>query len=513
MSPARPPRTEQMRLATLLEIGRSLSAAGGPAALCRSVASRLAAPFESDLIFCAETRETGPSRLLLLVEDGDVRDVEQTYSPITDPATPERGLLLDADGARALQMPSARADRAVAALVVPIRADGQPLGELGAIRFEADAPFDDFDGELLSFAGFILGAALGERRRGEETRKRQREAERLEEIGRAMTGSLDLADVLERILQAVLDLAEADMCSVWQREGDTARVIASRGSNPLPPGFDVRLVPDVAAALIGRGESICFDDVSTDERLPASLRAELAGQRPRSAVLVPMICDRSVVGALSVGHYDRRRPGAETIRILERLALQGAIALENARLHAEIRSLSLTDPLTGMPNRRHMDMVLEKEIQAARRGRPLAVVVFDLNDFKAYNDTNGHAAGDEALREFARILMSETRAMNLAVRYGGDEFLTILSESTLEGGRHLVERVERHVRDSPILRDVGVSAGVAQYDDAMSTAADLVHAADVAMYESKAAPLSGGGRRARSSASSGAAQRPSSGSR
>lgn len=481
-----------MRLATLLEIGRTLSTATDPAVLCHSVASRLSVALGSDLLFCAETDAAGASRVVLFADAGDTRDADATYAAVTDAATPDTGILLDATGARALGIGGDRAADARAALVMPIRAGEHALGEIGAIRFSDSEPFDEVDAELLGFASAILAALLGERRRGEENETRRREAERLEQIGRAITASLDLSEVLERIMQAALDLTEADLCTVWQRDHDTARILASRGTNALAAGFEVQVAPEIAAALMTRRESIRIDDVATDPRLPDDARSQLAGEEPRSAILVPMICDDTVVGVLSVGHHDMRRPDGETIRILERLALQAAIALENARLHAEIHSLSLTDPLTGLPNRRHMEMVLRKEFEAARRGRPLTVVLFDLDDFKGYNDRHGHAAGDEALRAFARILLSETRAMNLSVRYGGDEFLTILSESTAEGARHLVARIEERVRESGEMHPIGVSAGIAQHDDAMSTPEDLVHAADVAMYARKEAPLSEG---------------------
>ncbi len=114
--------------------------------------------------------------------------------------------------------------------------------------------------------------------------------------------------------------------------------------------------------------------------------------------------------------------------MLLRLANQTSVALANARLHESIRALSLTDPLTDLPNRRHLDMHLRREVAAARRGRHVCVVLFDLNDFKLHNDRLGHVVGDQILRHFGRILVRETRAMNLAARYGGDEFITVLTD-------------------------------------------------------------------------------------
>src|SRR5690606_15056905 len=135
-----------------------------------------------------------------------------------------------------------------------------------------------------------------------------------------------------------------------------------------------------------------------------------------------------VIGALSVGHMEWRTYSADDLRVLERLANHAGIAVGNARLHERIRVLSLTDPLTGLANRRHLSVYLEREFAAARRGRTLSVLLFHLDRFKEYNDTAGHQAGDEALRAFARILRTETRTMNLTARYGGDEFIAVLTE-------------------------------------------------------------------------------------
>jgi diguanylate cyclase (GGDEF)-like protein len=133
-----------------------------------------------------------------------------------------------------------------------------------------------------------------------------------------------------------------------------------------------------------------------------------------------------------------------------------------------------------------MDTFLDKEFAAAERGRALAVVLFDLDEFKAYNDSAGHQAGDEALCRFAAILAGQTRAMNLAARYGGDEFIAILSDTDADGARGLVGRVMDEVRSDSILGDIGASFGLAAYASGMLGPDDLVRSADAALYDAKA---------------------------
>ena len=159
-------------------------------------------------------------------------------------------------------------------------------------------------------------------------------------------------------------------------------------------------------------------------------------------------------------------------------------------LHVERRRaerLALMDPLTGMPNRRHSVVFVEAAFAAAKRGIPFTVVLFDLDRFKAYNDTLGHLAGDEALKKVAEVLVGSTRKMNLTARWGGEEFLSMLSDTPLEGGRIFAERVLSEIHQVFPDGSVTLSAGVARYVDGMDTPTRLLAAADEAMYAAKAA--------------------------
>lgn len=159
------------------------------------------------------------------------------------------------------------------------------------------------------------------------------------------------------------------------------------------------------------------------------------------------------------------------------------------RERTRIEDMALTDALTGLPNWRHAQIVLGAEFAAAKRGRPLVVVVFDLDHFKAYNDRHGHAGGDEALRALGEVLRESTRTMHLTCRVGGEEFLSVQSGSDVAGTMVFVDRVreglsERGLGDHEPLT---ISAGIAAYRDAFTSPDDLVAAADGAMYEAKRA--------------------------
>jgi diguanylate cyclase (GGDEF)-like protein len=167
--------------------------------------------------------------------------------------------------------------------------------------------------------------------------------------------------------------------------------------------------------------------------------------------------------------------------VLRALALQAQMALRRLKLLEDVRTLSLTDPLTGLGNRRHMELMLAHAWAAARRGDPLAVVVLDLDGFKEVNDTRGHHAGDELLCAVGEALRDEARASDVVVRFGGDEFLALLTGGTAEGGHLLVERLRKRLGER-----VGISAGVAAYTPEMASAEEMIRLADRRLYDGRA---------------------------
>ena len=164
----------------------------------------------------------------------------------------------------------------------------------------------------------------------------------------------------------------------------------------------------------------------------------------------------------------------------------GGMAEQMHRDKGTVERMAYTDGLTRLPNRRHIKLFLENEFAAAGRGRLLSAVLFDLDHFKQYNDRFGHAVGDEALRVFADVLARSTRRMNLSGRLGGEEFLTVLADTSSEGAMVFAERV-RTVLKSHLLGDppLSVSAGVVTFHPGMRSADELLAAADHALYQAK----------------------------
>ncbi len=374
------------------------------------------------------------------------------------------------------------------AVSAPLVHKGRLLGAISAQSYEPNA-YNQDDLDLLQGIADVAAVAMDNAAHIAEIERRRREAERIEEIGRALSSSLDPKEVLGKVIDAVTDALNVDGASVWLCEGPTgysAVVAESRGESMLPVGLTLDLTGELADRLARDKVPVAVDDLAASPLVPEHVRPHL---QSGSGFAAPLLVGGRLAGILSAGSRRRRHFTDDDIGVLQRLASQASVALENARLHSSLQALSLTDPLTGLPNRRRLQIHLDKEVAAARRGRSLVVVVFDVDDFKRINDTRGHVVGDDILRAFAQILDEENRAMNLVARFGGDEFVSVLSDADLDGARLYIKRVVDRVRKDPILGPTGVSVsiGLAEFDRAsMKTTDDIVSAADSDMYRVKA---------------------------
>ncbi len=185
-------------------------------------------------------------------------------------------------------------------------------------------------------------------------------------------------------------------------------------------------------------------------------------------------------------------PGPETmigiIVVIIGVSLgSGALSSLFHRSLSAAEEMALTDPGTGLPNRRHGMVHLTRAFAAAERGQPLSVVMYDLDKFKRVNDRFGHHKGDEVLRVFAKILERHTRTMNLSARFGGEEFMTVLDDESAEGAATVAGRVLDEFRNIEWpWGGLTVSAGISEFEDGMASPDVLVAAADQALYRAKA---------------------------
>jgi diguanylate cyclase (GGDEF)-like protein len=208
----------------------------------------------------------------------------------------------------------------------------------------------------------------------------------------------------------------------------------------------------------------------------------------QNVVVVPMTADGEAVGVVVAewGSGSHAQIPAVTVETLEQSASQTALALRNAQLLSEVEYLATRDGLTGLANRRLFEETLAREVaRSHRRGAPLTLVVLDVDHFKDVNDTVGHLAGDAVLREVGGALVADTKASDLAARYGGDEFVVLLPDCSGDDGLRVAERLRAAVAHEVITLPVTVSAGVGSLPENAGDGERLVAAADAALYDAK----------------------------
>ena len=310
------------------------------------------------------------------------------------------------------------------------------------------------------------------------------------EIGKALAQGHGYDKVVRSVVRAATRLTGGDSGSVLVLDPDTASLIHREGHGLSGVERTISFSPGegVAGWVARHGRRACIADVRTDRRF---VRKQVQRRAIRSMLCVPVKAKARVVGVLTVTSMRRGAFRAEDSRLLEALAAQVALDLENARLEA----LASKDPLTGVANRRRFDETLARSLLHARRTRtPLAVIMLDLDHFKTVNDVYGHPEGDRVLRQSVERWLSAIRAIDLLARMGGEEFAVILpgadARRAKEIGERLRQRLEQRpfqVRRGTVQLPVTVSVGVAVAPRGERTPAGLLSLADAALYAAKRA--------------------------
>lgn len=367
-----------------------------------------------------------------------------------------------------------------------------------------------------SLLAFTIRLALTQHHQQQEIAKREAAQDELSKANTTIRGLLEIAGLevtgitqiseLGSLLQACASRDEAlriiperlvrlfpgtsGTLSVLNASKDRAES-AARWGNHLR--LDQTFTPDECWSL-RRG---CAHNVPAQE---SSLRCTHL-RSEGSSVCIPLIANGEAIGVLSIQEGEREtdapllsdsdafaRRGQLAIAVAEHIAL----AISNLNLREALRLQAIRDSLTGLYNRRYMQEFLDREIhRARRRGTPLAVMMLDLDNFKRYNDTFGHPAGDEALRFVGDALLQSVRAEDLACRYGGEEFSLILPECSLQQAAARAEEIRAKLKDLRTARAnqipgvVTVSIGVAGFEAATDNGSLVLRLADDALYLAK----------------------------
>lgn len=316
---------------------------------------------------------------------------------------------------------------------------------------------------------------------------------------RMLSESEDDVDVLvHRALEFFTALTGSRRASVMMRTRDNAklRLVGRIGFPPDVSGtIEVSVGDGIAGRVLASEKPMLVKDVES-----ARIATARSGYSGQSFLVVPVLHRRSAVGVINLTNRHITGPYTEEELIYAMmLADQFGANYQNAVTLAELRTMTVIDPLTGLYNRRHFDNELKRETERARRyGRELTLALMDLDDFKQLNDQCGYSVADDVLREVANIIKANFREVDIVTRWGGDEFAVILPETGDHGPggrtdpRSCIDRVRQCIERTDIrklvpeaLPRVTISIGVATFPSDGATDAELFERATSALQDAK----------------------------
>lgn len=488
------------------ELGRRLEATRSLGELVRKIGEHLDLQAVFDEVLASATRLMGgeggaivirkPETDTFCVAAGQgveaipVNDLEPWRTVIQSTKT----VVLPARHPHGPQRKGTEGDSWTGAIFTPVVEEGEITGWIGVYGILADCPPTPDQLEGLGILAGNAAIAMSNARLYAAATKRARRLEILYQIGRSMSSNLHPERLYERVhheISKILDL-EAFYIALYHKGSESVEIpflADERGQYP-PQQFRINNGP--TSRVLRSGKPLLINR-EPEEPIPGATRVfrENSQEEPRSILIVPMLLDGNVMGALSVQSYREAAYDHEDQEMLEAIAAQAAICVENARLYRQAAEMSYTDFLTGLGNARRFHDELDKSLaRSDRTGQPVSIIMIDSDSLKRVNDEHGHLAGDRLITQVAAAIQGTVRMSDSVVRYAGDEFLAILPDTDQLEAVRVAERIREQVEQAD-LELFGknllstVSIGVATYPTHADSGRALLRAADEAMYRSK----------------------------
>ncbi len=378
-------------------------------------------------------------------------------------------------------------------IAAPLINDGQIIGVIEVYSSE-NAAYDQHDALFLTALGHHAGAAIASAMLYEETKLRLEEEKFLSEIAQAAVSSIDTDTIIEQSTAHAVKALNGDV-GIGLLLGDQRnyyRVTAAINFSCKLPDVALDEFPQLAALVNG------LKPVTSSAEVFKPITQSCDKIDIRHIMVLPLAVDQRLLGFMLIGWQRSITPERlKRISFAKIMAQQIALGLEKAHLYNQVKSMALSDGLTGLANRRNFDMFLKTELRrAASLKRPLSLIMLDLDKFKNYNDTYGHLIGDKLLAQIGQILHTNVRNIDLPARYGGEEFSIILPECSSAEATVVAEKLRLTIEESQCPDHVGTftakitaSLGVATYDPSLTACPPdtekIISVADKALYSAK----------------------------
>lgn len=374
-------------------------------------------------------------------------------------------------------------------LALPLIALDKKLGTV-LVSFEKKHHFTEEEVQICEQAAALIALALEKFQAMDEAKRRADTSESLRKVGIAAAEQTELKQAVNYVLEQLKQMVPYDSASVQLRDEDELYIIGGQGWGNEQEVIDLRFpIPgdNPNSIVIERGSSFYLPDAG--EVYPQFKQPP--HNHIRSWLGIPLLVQDKVIGLLAIDSAEPNDFSEQEIMIATEFANQVAVTLENARILKETQTQAVTDPLTGVSNRRGLIEAGKAEFSKTQNtNRPFSAIMIDLDYFKSINDTYGHAVGDLVLREFAKRCKSCIREIDYIGRYGGEEFIILLPDAHVKASMNIAERLRNAITKKPIQIDdkeisITASLGVACRDESSTTLETLIAQADQALYIAK----------------------------
>lgn len=347
------------------------------------------------------------------------------------------------------------------------------------------------EGELQAIEGFMTD--ITDRKRAEaDVLEYARQLETLFNIGVTLSQTLNLRELMDGVLLRVLEVFDMSAGGIFLLEkhsGDlTLRAYRGISEEFAEKVGRVTSSDSFAQNVVMLKKPILVEDVDAD---PKMKKMGMKEEGFHSFAAVPIQVKEKVLGMVSIGSSVPRKFLSRDVRLFEAITNQIAMAIENAQLYEETVQIAFTDGLTGLYNRRYLVEQIEREFARAKRGHvPISVIMIDLDGLKTINDNFGHRMGDVCLCKVAEAIKRDTRASDVAARWGGDEFVILTPDTESADACSIGERIraeveQRRLKLNGTENTISVSVGVASYPANASEITELLQKVDEAVYDAK----------------------------
>lgn len=343
----------------------------------------------------------------------------------------------------------------------------------------------------------LLDAHLEIIRLSDQLETKNRSIGHFYEFLRGVASSLDSQKVYPAVLEKFSEIMRSERSSlmVLNEESNELALEAAVGYRVESDGpVRVKFGEGIAGSVLASGSPLLVRDVDSDSRVPHSSRGHY---KTKSFISFPITLGARKVGVINLAdRLDGSAYDKDDLDLLELMSPHLGLIIDRTEWHKKAETyqqMSLTDPLTGLPNRRYLEERLFEEVERSKRhGTPLSFMIIDVDRFKTFNDIYGHTNADGVLIKTAQILRRCVRAIDMSTRFGGDEFCMVLPETDIVAASRIAERLRQSVNETEFRSEIGefmgkvtISVGVSSFNAGRQSPLAIIETADRALYQAK----------------------------